>query len=114
MFLSLTDVHGLWDVIAILLIVMGPIVGGAVPLVLKQRAHNRAVTKTLGAVRDNVQNGNPTPMREDIDLMMTKIDHVIATQREQGKDISAQRKDIAGIREEIRTERLERIEGDKR
>ena len=46
--------------------------------------------------------------------MMTKIDHVIATQREQGKDISAQRKDIAGIREEIRTERLERIEGDKR
>lgn len=63
MLLSLTDVHGTWDVIAILLIVMGPIVGGAVPLVLKQRAHNRHVTKTLGAVHDNVQNGHDTPLR---------------------------------------------------
>lgn len=105
--LSLTDVHDYWDIIAILLIVMGPIVGGAVPLVLKQRAHNRHVTKTLGAVHDNVQNGHDTPLRADLDQMMSKLDYVIRAQRAQGKD-------IAGIREEIRTERIERITGDKR
>lgn len=116
--ISLTDINDIWDILAVSIVVVistiGTLGAAAVPLIIKQRAHNRAVTATLGAVRDNVQNGHQEPMREDLDRALSKLDSVIDkidTVDDRTRDLS---RDIGGLREELRTERIERIEGDKR
>lgn len=85
----------------------------------EDRAVLRDVSEKVDVVRSNVQNGHPDPLREDLDRQFAaihrKVDEKFDAQardlRAMGQDV---RRDIGGIREEIRTERHERIEGDKR
>lgn len=66
----------------------------------KAAAHKDTSEQTL----DQVKNDHDTNLRDDIDEI-----------RELLRDgFSETRKDIGGLREELRTERLERIEGDRR
>lgn len=67
---------------------------------IKDRQHRG----TLGAIRDQVQNGHEKPLRVDLDDFRDEM-------RTGFKDM---RRDIGGIREELRDERRERIEGDRR
>ena len=67
--------------------------------------------KTLSGTRDlaeqtlyEVKNDHRSNLRDDIDDMRTAI-------HEGFRDVKS---DIAGLREELRTERIERIEGDRR
>lgn len=61
--------------------------------------------KKLDTIRDQVINDHPdTNLRDDID----KLGDLLRA------GFTETRKDIAGLREEMRTERLERIEGDRR
>ena len=63
-----------------------------------------AAAKTASAVLEEVRNDHSTNLRDDIDALASQI--------KQGfKEIHI---DISGLREELRTERIERIEGDRR
>nr|WP_318276522.1 DUF2746 domain-containing protein [Mycobacterium eburneum] len=75
-------------------------VGGWVKALIDGQRHGRA----LGQVRDQVKNGHSTPLRADLDDFRDEV-------RAAFKDV---RRDIGGIREELRDERRERIEGDRR
>ncbi|MCP3811562.1 MULTISPECIES: hypothetical protein [Mycolicibacterium] len=77
------------------------------------------VQRKVDVVRNNVQNGHSDPLRDDLDRQFAAIHRKVEEKfNEQARDLRAMRndvrRDIGGIREEIRTERQERIEGDKR
>ncbi|PQM45200.1 hypothetical protein C1Y40_04626 [Mycobacterium talmoniae] len=81
-----------------------PALGGLVTILGYMIWRDRRADRTLGTIRDNVQNGHKTPMRSDLDDFRDEV-------RAAFKDV---RRDIGGIREELRDERRERIEGDRR
>lgn len=56
--------------------------------------------RSLLAVRKQVENGHGSNLRDDLDSIMVAL-----------RDL---KRDVGGLREEMRTERLERIEGDRR
>lgn len=60
--------------------------------------------KTLGAIENQVTNAHDTNLRDDIDRLT-----ILLTE-----GFTETHKDIRGLREELRTERVERIEGDHR
>lgn len=68
----------------------------------RQQVNARKVDDVAAGVRET--NSRPTPMRGDIDEM----------RGEMRAGFLQMTRDIGGLREEIRTERTERIEGDKR
>ena len=65
---------------------------------------NAAQTKTVDAVLDEVKNDHKTNLRDDLDQIRDMIHNGLS-------DIQ---QDIREIRSDIRTERVERIEGDRR
>lgn len=72
----------------------------------RQQVNARKVDDVAAGVRETNRSVNcrPTPMRGDIDEM----------RGEMRAGFLQMTRDIGGLREEIRTERTERIEGDKR
>lgn len=72
----------------------------------RQRGTERKVDDVAAGVQETNRSVNcrPTPMRADLEEMRNEM---LAGFRQVGRD-------IGGLREEIRTERVERIEGDKR
>ncbi|MFC4089363.1 DUF2746 domain-containing protein [Micromonospora sp. GCM10011541] len=80
------------------------IVGGVFGVLaeLLRRQHKR-----LGEVKEHVANSHTTNLRDDIDKVLAGLGQVIETQRQHGKEIS-------GIREEIRHERVERMDVERR
>lgn len=72
----------------------------------RQRGTERKVDDVAAGVRETNRsvNGRPTPMRGDLDEMRSEMQ----------AGFRQMTRDIGGLREEIRTERTERIEGDKR
>ncbi|ASZ75463.1 minor tail protein [Mycobacterium phage Kimona] len=57
-----------------------------------------------------VTNGHKTHVRDDIDALAKSVDDGFKQMREELHEV---KKDIGGLREELRTERIERIEGDR-
>ncbi|ACE79958.1 hypothetical protein Pukovnik_32 [Mycobacterium phage Pukovnik] len=88
------------DVIALAILAAFSFAGVIAPVLL---SNHRKQSKTLGTIREQVQNSHGTNLRDDIDEIHRMV-------REGLHDI---RRDIGGLREELRTERIERIEGDK-
>lgn len=72
----------------------------------RQRGTARKVDDVAAGVRETNRSVNcrPTPMRSDLDEMRAEM-------RAGFRQVT---RDIGGLREELRTERVERIEGDKR
>lgn len=73
----------------------------------EQREKTDAIVETVGKVRDNVQNGHPTPMREDIDKLlrgMSRLEEAVL--RIDGRIIT--------LGDDLSTERSERIAADNR
>lgn len=87
------------DVILLVLIALIGTAGATIPAVMSRR-HG----KTLGAIEDQVSNAHETNLRDDIDQLNQLV----------REGFSETRKDVRELREELRTERIERIEGDRR
>ncbi|AZF93416.1 minor tail protein [Mycobacterium phage Centaur] len=88
------------DVIALAIISAFSLAGVVAPVLLSS---HRKQNKTLETVREHVANSHTTNLRDDIDdLARTVREGFMETRR-----------DIGGLRDELRTERIERIEGDK-
>lgn len=68
---------------------------------------NRSQRADLREVKEQVANTHDTNLRHDVDRLINGVGELI----DQGRQTS---KDIGGLREEIRTERLERIEQGRR
>ncbi|QJD50234.1 minor tail protein [Mycobacterium phage Iwokeuplikedis] len=88
------------DVIALAVLAAFSFAGIVAPVML---SNHRKQSQTLETVREHVANSHTTNLRDDID----EINRLV---REGLRDV---RQDIGGLREELRTERIERIEGDK-
>lgn len=89
-----------WMDVAALVILALITTGGATLTTVIARRHG----KTLGSIQDQVTNEHDTNLRDDIDKLTALV----------AEGFSETRKDIGGLREELRTERIERIEGDRR
>ena len=68
---------------------------------------SRSQRADLREVKEQVANTHDTNLRHDVDKLINGVSELIG----QGRQTS---KDIGGLREELRTERLERIEQSKR
>lgn len=79
----------------------------------RQKTTDKKVDDVKAGVQETNRSVNcrPTPMRGDLDDLREDFDTM---REEQRRGFQAVSRDIGGLREEIRTERLERIEGDKR
>ncbi|UJD20960.1 hypothetical protein SEA_HARRYHOUDINI_32 [Mycobacterium phage HarryHoudini] len=88
------------DVIALAIISAFSLAGVIGPVLLSS---HRKQNKTLETVREHVANSHKTNLRDDIDDLSRLVREGFAETR----------RDIGGLREELRTERIERIEGDK-
>lgn len=83
------------------LVILGLIgTGGATLTTIIARRHG----KTLGSIENQVTNEHSTNLRDDIDGLGRLVTEGFAETR----------KDVRELREEMRTERIERIEGDRR
>lgn len=72
------------------------------------------IQKTVSTVRDNVQNGHPTLMRNDLDDLLAGIKSIRDKQDEHGKSMVGVHRRLDQIADDLSTERKERIDGDKR
>ncbi|AIK67747.1 minor tail protein [Mycobacterium phage Piro94] len=88
------------DVIALAIISAFSLAGVVAPVLLSS---HRKQNKTLETVREHVANSHKTNLRDDIDEINRSLQ----------AGFCEIRRDIGGLREELRTERIERIEGDK-
>ena len=71
------------------------------------------IQKTVSTVRDNVQNGHQTLMRDDLDGLLAGIKSIRDKQDEHGKSMVGVHRRLDQIAEDLSTERQERIAGDK-
>lgn len=93
-----------WNDVLVYLIVGIPAILAAIA---GFRHQNKAINKSNDMAEKTlyqVQNDHQSNLRDDIDLLR-------ATIKQGFKEIHV---DISGLREELRTERIERIEGDRR
>lgn len=90
------------DLVAYLIVGLPAIIAAIAAI----KAHGKASDHkdTSEQTLDQVKNDHSTNLRDDIDEIRDLV-------RDGLTDI---RRDIGGLREELRTERLERIEGDRR
>ncbi|AZV00825.1 minor tail protein [Mycobacterium phage Malec] len=88
------------DVIALAIISAFSLAGVVAPVLLSS---HRKQTKELGVIKEHVANSHTTNLRDDIDELNRMV----------REGFTETRKDIGGLREELRTERIERIEGDR-
>lgn len=96
-----------WIDLVAYLIVGVPAIVAAVGVVLarqSQKTNHQDQAESVASVLFEVRNDHPTNLRDDID----GLGHAI---QEGFRDV---RQDVHGLREELRTERIERIEGDRR
>ncbi|UJD21127.1 hypothetical protein SEA_SORORFAGO_30 [Mycobacterium phage SororFago] len=82
-----------WEVALLALITLCGLATAYAPIIL----HQRSTAKKLQKIDTQVSNSHDENLRDEITRGFREI-----------------RQDIGGLREEIRTERLERIAGDKR
>ncbi|MEV4642780.1 DUF2746 domain-containing protein [Actinoplanes sp. NPDC049548] len=83
---------------------LGTIIVALVGIALELLRRNH---KRLGTVRDQVQNNHDTNLRDDVDQVLTGLDDVKNMLHQHGRD-------IGGIREELRHERAERLDVERR
>lgn len=74
------------------------------------------VQRDMKVVRGEVKNDHPDEqnLRDQVDRIERAVDYLTTAVSDIGTRQIEQGRDIGGIREEMRTERQERIEGDKR
>ncbi|QLF84594.1 minor tail protein [Mycobacterium phage Gail] len=97
------------DVIMLAFVALCGMGGTVLPVWLNQKRHG----KQLGEIRDQVSNDHSTNLRDDIDELVAAVKTLTTSVGDVKTDVRDVRQDIGGLREELRTERVERIEGDR-
>lgn len=92
-----------WDLIAYLIVGV-PAIIAAVATFMKQRQELKETRDTAKKMLYQVENEHRSNLRDDIDDLAKAV-------KEGFKGV---RQDVHGLQEEMRTERIERIEGDRR
>lgn len=98
-----------WEAALLAFISLCGLLTVVLPVVITQRRQGRQ----LGEIRDHVSNDHDTNLRDDIDDLMAAVKRAIDGVSDLKADVRDVKQDIGGLREELRTERIERIEGDK-
>lgn len=83
------------------------LIGVLVEMLRRQHKKLSEVKDHAAAARDQVQNSHKTNLRDDVDRVLRGLEDVKELIRTQGRD-------IAGLREEIRHERAERLDVERR
>ncbi|MFD6197171.1 hypothetical protein ACFWE3_10755 [Mycobacteriaceae bacterium NPDC060252] len=123
---SVADIDTPYELFATFLVVVGPICVAALPLYFANRRHRRLGTKMaevsdgVKAIREQTENDHETNMRADFDKALLGIDKALnginrieMRQNQQANEMQEARRDIGGLREEMRTERTERGQADR-
>jgi hypothetical protein len=63
--------------------------------------------RQISQIKHQVQNSHETNLRDDVDRVLAGVETLVEGQRQHSQEIS-------GLREEVRTERLERIDVERR
>lgn len=92
-----------WDLVAYLIVGI-PAIIAAVAAFMKQRQELKETRDTARKMLYQVENEHHSNLRDDIDDLAKAVK----------EGFQAVRQDVHGLQEEMRTERIERIEGDRR
>jgi len=87
--------------------VLVALIGVAVELLRRQH-------KALGAVAHQVQNTHGTNLRDDVDTLLHGVDQLLNGQAHHDELLREHAADIGGLREELRHERAERLDVERR
>jgi hypothetical protein len=88
--------------------------GIVVELLRRQQKTIGAMKADAAATRDQVQNSHGTNLRDDVDKVLGGVDDLLAGQRRHDELLRAHARDIGGLRQEIRHERAERLDVERR
>jgi hypothetical protein len=94
--------------------VLVALTGVVVELLRRQQKAIGAVKAHAEATRDQVQNSHGTNLRDDVDKLLLGVDDLLDGQRRHGDLLRTHSRDIGGLREEIRHERAERLDIERR
>lgn len=97
------------DVVILAFLAVTGLLGTVLPVYLNQKKHGRQ----LGEIREQVSNDHSTNLRDDIDELVAAVKQAIVDVKDVKVDVRDVKTDIGGLREELRTERVERINGDR-
>ncbi|AKF14196.1 minor tail protein [Mycobacterium phage Luchador] len=97
------------DVVLLAFVALCGMGGTVLPVWLNQKRHS----KQLGEIKNQVSNDHSTNLRDDIDELVLAVRQVVEKVADVKVDVRDVKSDIGGLREELRTERVERIEGDR-
>ncbi|QGJ90179.1 membrane protein [Mycobacterium phage SheaKeira] len=98
-----------WEVALLAFIALCGMGGIVLPVWLTQRTHG----KKLGDIKEQVANSHSTNLRDDIDRVIAAVAAVTETVGDVKFQLRDVKQDIGGLREELRFERQERINGDR-
>lgn len=82
---------------------------GLVPLLRRWNGAINEVRENAAEARSQVANTHSTNLRDDIDRMHDDVRAALAALERQGQDIAQLRRDAQELREELQTERTERM-----
>ncbi|MFY1620031.1 DUF2746 domain-containing protein [Micromonospora sp. WMMD736] len=90
-------------------IVQAAIVSGGFGLatIAVSQVMQRRQGRHLNQIRDQVANSHETNLRDDVDRVLEGVETLVQGQRQHSRE-------IAGLREDLRVERMERAAGDAR
>ncbi|QFG11544.1 hypothetical protein PBI_BOGOSYJAY_31 [Mycobacterium phage BogosyJay] len=98
-----------WEVFMLCFIAACPVLAVVLPVWLTQRQHG----KKLGDIKEQVANSHNTNLRDDIDRVLDAVSNLTGQVGDLKQNVNHVTNDIGGLREDLRQERQERINGDR-
>lgn len=99
------------DLLGLLIAAMAIVGAAGIPSWITTK-RQRALSSDMAQVKDQVKNGHPTNLRDDLDSIKRAVAEVREHQWELSRDVSGVRTDIGQLRGELRDERTARIDAD--
>ena len=94
--------------------VLVALVGVVVELLRRGHKALQAVREHAEVTRGEVQNAHRTNLRDDLDHLMRGVDQLLDGQQRHAELLREHARDIGGIRQELRHERTERLDIERR
>ncbi|QBJ01116.1 hypothetical protein PBI_ARISSANAE_30 [Mycobacterium phage Arissanae] len=98
-----------WEVALLAFLGVCPVLAVVLPVWLTQRNHG----KKLGQINEQVSNSHNTNLRDDIDRVLSAVAGLTGQVGDLKVNVNHVTNDIGGLREDLRQERQERINGDR-
>jgi hypothetical protein len=94
--------------------VLVALIGVVAELLRRQHKALDAVKQHTEATHDQVQNGHPSNLRDDVDRLLVGVDQVLDGQARHDQLLRGHAAEIGGLRQELRHERAERLDVERR